>query len=163
MEAPDYLPRVVDDQLLTSLASFAIVILDGPRAVGKTTTARRIAASTLNLPEDMPMLAIEPAQTLKALEPPVLIDEWQLAGTDLLWTLKRIVDTDPTPGRFILTGSVEPATYGPTYPLTGRATNIVMRPMTARELAGPNADRPLLPSFGANGQSRRAGHHPRLP
>jgi len=66
----------------------------------------------------------------------VLIDEWQLAGTDLLWTLKRIVDEDPTPGRFVLTGSVEPATHGPTYPLTGRAVNLVVYPMTVAELMG---------------------------
>lgn len=68
--------------------------------------------------------------------PPVLIDEWQLAGVDLLWTIKRIVDEDPMPGRFLLTGSVEPATYGPTYPLTGRAARLIMRPMTHQELVG---------------------------
>ena len=50
--------------------------------------------------------------------------------------LKRIVDEDPTPGRFILTGSVEPATYGPTYPLTGRAAHLTMRPMNRSELNG---------------------------
>jgi predicted AAA+ superfamily ATPase len=77
---------------------------------------------------------------LTVLEPPVLIDEWQLAGTDLLWTLKNIVDLDPSPGRFLLTGSVEPATYGPTYPLTGRAIRLVMSPMTAVELAGTGAE-----------------------
>jgi len=66
----------------------------------------------------------------------VLIDGWQLAGTDLLWVLKRIVDADPTPGRFVLAGSVDPATYGPTFPLTGRAVRVVMRPMTGAEWTG---------------------------
>lgn len=66
----------------------------------------------------------------------MLVDEWQLAGTDLLWTIKGMVDVAPAAGRFLLTGSVEPATYGPTYPLTGRATHLVMRPMTWPELEG---------------------------
>lgn len=67
---------------------------------------------------------------------PVLIDEWQLAGVEVLWTIKQIVDDDPTPGSFILTGSVEPETYGPTYPLTGRSARLLLRPMSRREQIG---------------------------
>jgi predicted AAA+ superfamily ATPase len=88
------------------------------------------------LPRDLEPLRVDPEGYLRALAPPILVDEWQLAGTDLLWTVKRIVDDDSSPGRFLLTGSVEPASYGPTYPLTGRAARVVMRPMTHAELAG---------------------------
>lgn len=155
-----YLPRLVDEKLAAALQGVAVVVLDGPRAVGKTTSAVRLAKSVIRLPEDLPLLAVDAAATLTSLEPPVLIDEWQLAGVDLLWTIKRIVDDDPTPGRFILAGSVEPASYGPTYPLTGRAAQIVMHPMTASELAG-SGGRPsfvtqllggdsLVPSVGQN-------------
>ena len=49
------------------------------------------------------------------------------------------MDDDPSPGRFILTGSVEPAAYGPTYPLTGRALRLMLRPMTRAELTGQGA------------------------
>lgn len=136
-----YLPRRVDSRLVDACATFAIVMLDGPRAVGKTTTAARIAASMVELPRDLEVLTLDPESYLAALPTPVLIDEWQLAGTDLLWALKRIVDRDPTPGRFVLAGSVEPATYGPTYPLTGRAVRLVLRPMSGAELAG-RGDRP---------------------
>lgn len=139
----DYLPRQMDERLRSSLTSFPIVVVDGPRGVGKTTSAEQLASSTVRLPQDAPLLATDAVAVLASLEPPVLIDEWQLAGTDLLWALKRIVDDDPTPGQFILTGSVEPATYGPTYPLTGRAANLIMRPMSSRELAG-NGDTPSL-------------------
>jgi hypothetical protein len=138
-----YLPRHADPALARAVATFPIVMVDGPRGVGKTTTAMRIAASVLRLPEDLERLAVAPAQLLSNLTPPVLIDEWQLAGTDLLWTLKSIVDADPTPGRFILAGSVEPRSYGPTYPLTGRVGQVLMRPMTRAELAG-TGDRPVL-------------------
>lgn len=142
--APDYLPRHLDGALSAALANASVVILDGPRGVGKTTSAARLARSRVLLPRDREQLVAESAAYLAALEPPVLIDEWQLAGTDLLWTIKQLVDDDPEPGRFILTGSVEPASYGPTYPLTGRAVRLVMRPMTAAELEGGGAAPPLL-------------------
>lgn len=131
-----YLSRHVDARLVDASGAFPIVVLDGPRAVGKTTTAKRLAASVVELPRDRERLSVDAESFLRDLEPPVLIDEWQLAGTDLLWVLKRIVDDDPSPGRFILAGSVEPETYGPTYPLTGRAARLLMRPMTASELDG---------------------------
>ena len=119
MPAPaGYLPRHSDAALATALRSAPIVLLDGARGVGKTTSAHRLAASSVRLPDDLEQLRVDPAAYLGSLAPPVLLDEWQLAGTDILWTLKRLVDDDPTPGRFILAGSVEPATYGPTYPLT---------------------------------------------
>jgi hypothetical protein len=116
--------------------AFPVVIIDGPRGVGKTTSALRLAASVVYLPEDSERLRIDPAAFLAALPRPVLIDEWQLAGTDLLWTIKRVVDTDASPGQFILTGSVEPASYGPTFPLTARAAQLMLRPMTVAEMAG---------------------------
>lgn len=140
VEADAYLPRHVDAALDDALEVFPIVVVDGARGVGKTTTAARVAASTVRLPDDLDRLTVDPSGFLSALPRPVLIDEWQLAGTDLLWTLKRIADEDATPGAFLLTGSVEPATYGPTYPLTGRAARLVMRPMTRAELTGTGAD-----------------------
>lgn len=141
---PDYLPRHLDATLAAALKDAPVVILDGPRAAGKTTTARRQAASEVMLPRDLPLLAADAERFLAALEPPVLIDEWQLAGVDLLWSVKRIVDEEPSPGRFLLTGSVEPATYGPTYPLTGRAVRLLMRPMTRAELSGCGAQPTFL-------------------
>lgn len=147
MERLEYLPRYIDAPLGRGLASAPVVILDGPRGVGKTTTARRLAASVVMLPRDLPALEVDPEEYLRSLPTPVLIDEWQLAGTDLLWAIKAIVDRDPTPGRFVLTGSVEPASYGPTYPLTGRAVRLVMRPMAAAELAGRGDQEPFLPTL----------------
>jgi predicted AAA+ superfamily ATPase len=141
---PTYLPRHVDRSLRDALSSAAVVVLDGPRAVGKTTTASRVAASSVLLPRDRDQLNVDAESYLGALTPPVLIDEWQLAGPDLLWTVKRIVDADPQPGRFLLTGSVEPAAYGPTYPLTGRAVRVVMRPMTGAELSGRGNEETFL-------------------
>ncbi len=132
----DYLPRVVDDPIRRLLRTMPIVVIDGARGTGKTTTAARFAASQLRLPHDLELLKSDPIGVLQELQRPALIDEWQLAGVEVLWAMKEIVDTSPEPGRFILTGSVEPETYGPTYPLTGRGARMVMRPMTQRELEG---------------------------
>ena len=150
-----YLPRHVDRRLVDACAAFPIVLLDGPRAVGKTTTAKRIAASVVELPLDGERLWIDAESFLRDLPRPILIDEWQLAGTELLWVLKRMVDDDPSPGGFVLTGSVEPATYGPTYPLTGRAGRLVMRPMTAAELDG-RGDAPTFLERVVAGERPRA-------
>lgn len=130
-----------------------MVILDGPRGVGKTTTAQRLAGSVVMLPRDLPALAGDPERYLLGLRPPVLLDEWQLAGTDLLWTIKGLVDADPAPGRFLLTGSVEPASYGPTYPLTGRAARVLMwtMTMTMAELAGRGDQETFLEKVTAGG------------
>ena len=42
---------------------------------------------------------------LAGLHPPVILDEWQEVP-ELLGAVKRSVDSDPAPGRYILTGSV---------------------------------------------------------
>lgn len=142
-----YLPRIAEKRLTIALSQFPIVMVDGPRAAGKTTTAGRFANSVVHLPRDLELLRANPEGLLTSLEPPILIDEWQLAGTDFLWILKRIVDTDPTPGRFILTGSVEPASYGPTYPLTGRSMRVTLLPMAASEISGHGSAPTFLSRF----------------
>lgn len=144
LTADGYLPRLADAALASACDAAPIVIVDGPRAVGKTTSSRRLAASVVSLPNDLPRLTADPDGYLSSLPTPVLVDEWQLAGTDLLWTLKRLVDDDPRPGRFLLAGSVEPATYGPTYPLTGRAVRVQLRPMTIAELDGDGGARTFV-------------------
>ena len=70
-------------------------------------------------------------------EPPVLIDEWQRlpASWDLV---RRAVDADPQPGRFLLTGSATP-TEAPAHTGAGRIISIRMRPLSLAErgLAAP--------------------------
>lgn len=137
----EYLPRIADAALDELLASSPIVMVDGARATGKTTSAARVSAAELRLPGDLPVLSSDPSFALSNLQHPALIDEWQLADVGVLWVLKDIVDRRPLPGSFVLTGSVEPETYGATYPLTGRAGRVTWRPMNRRELLGEGAAR----------------------
>lgn len=130
-----YVTRYVDtylDELIEELPAFMIT---GPRACGKTTTARRRANSTLQLdtPRDALLMREEPDQQLRGLEAPILIDEWQDVPESLS-AVKRAVDEKPQPGRFLITGSVRARTLAGTWPGTGRITPLQMHPLTQDEL-----------------------------
>src|SRR5699024_7675879 len=98
--------RFADDALQGALKTFGAVILQGPRAVGKTTTGASAAASSVRLDSSpqMPVLAeVSPSSILRG-EAPRLIDEWQLAPT--IWNhVRHEVDQRAGKGHFILTGS----------------------------------------------------------
>ena len=126
-----YLPRIVDIEL-NELAEAPAVSLEGPRAVGKTETALRRAATVhrLDNPDRLAVLRAAPRR-VTAGEPPVLIDEWQrLPGS---WDLvRRAVDNDPAGSRFLLTGSAAPVD-APTHTGAGRIITVRMRPMSLAE------------------------------
>lgn len=128
-----YLPRVVDAQLSEYVRGTRAVAIEGPRAVGKTASASRFAATVLRL-DDPAVRAIAAADRfayLQELDPPVLIDEWQLDPP--IWdAARRLVDDDPIPGRFLLTGSANP---GETrlHSGSGRFLRVRMRPLSFAE------------------------------
>ena len=103
-----YRPRVVDGQMERLLGQLPAVSIEGPRAVGKTRTARRWARTVYDLddPATLALMTADP-QRLVSGAAPVLIDEWQRfpASWDIV---RRAVDDDPAPGRFLLTGSTAP-------------------------------------------------------
>lgn len=109
----------------------------GPRAVGKTTTARRRVETVvqLSVPRDARSFQADADAALAALREPVLLDEWQ-AVPEALGAARRSVDNDPRPGRFLLTGSVRAQLEQEVWPATGRITRISMFPMTVRERLG---------------------------
>ena len=75
-----YLPRIVDADLAELLEAAGTVLVEGPRASGKTATAARAAASEVLLDVDdnaRRMIGADPAAVLNG-DAPRLIDEWQL-------------------------------------------------------------------------------------
>lgn len=133
-----YIPRVIDEELDELLPSLAAVSLEGPRAVGKTETAIQRANTIYRLDDAAQRQLIEaaPTQVLQG-KPPILIDEWQRVPET--WdVVRRAVDDEPRPGRFLLTGSASPAEK-PTHSGAGRIATLRMRPMTLyeRELEEP--------------------------
>jgi len=129
----DYLPRVVDDELDELLSGLAAVCLDGPKGVGKTATAQRRAKTVLALDEveQRQLLAADPAR-LERGETPILVDEWQRLPE--VWDrVRRSVDRDSSPGRFLLTGSAAPKLNAPTHSGAGRIVSVRMRPLSLPE------------------------------
>ena len=130
----EYIPRLVDAQLRQAMRSRSVVLITGARGVGKTTTARRAVASTAFL-DDMATLTVfqdNPEAALAQFHEPLLIDEWQLAP-EVARAVKRTVDRDRRPGRFVLAGSPDPRSRTEFQALTGRAALVRLNPMTVGE------------------------------
>ncbi len=73
----------------------------------------------------------------------MLLDEWQ-AVPEVLGAVKRAVDADPHPGRYLLTGSVRADLEAHTWPGTGRLVRVPMYGMTVSEQLGRLGTAPLL-------------------
>lgn len=126
-----YRERVVDARLRWLLDHFAAVAIEGPRSVGKTSTATRLARTTYRFDDPVARDAaqLDPRSFLSG-EEPILLDEWQQAPR--LWdAVRRAVDDDGRPARFLLTGSA--STDAPTHSGAGRILTLRMRPMTLSE------------------------------
>lgn len=127
-----YRRRVVDDELDDLLPHLAAVSLEGPRGAGKTTTALQRAGTVFRLddPETLEIVAADPKRLSRGAEP-IVVDEWQLYPPS--WDfVRRAVDEDPRPGRFILTGSATPADP-PAHSGAGRIVSVRMRPLALSE------------------------------
>ena len=128
----DYIRRVVDTELDELLPGVAAIALEGPKAVGKTATAVKRARTITSLDDrgQLDIAAADPRRLVQG-QPPILIDEWQRLPES--WdVVRRAVDSDRTPGRFLLTGSATPAD-GPAHSGAGRIVTVRMRPMTLPE------------------------------
>lgn len=133
-----YYKRVSDRVLLEHLESKGAVLIEGPKWCGKTTSAKHLANSYIEM--DRPdvtaqyqqMAKISPSILLQG-KAPHLIDEWQLATN--IWNAVRYeVDQRGKFGQFILTGSSVPANLSEsTHTGTGRIVRMLMRPMSLYE------------------------------
>jgi predicted AAA+ superfamily ATPase len=131
---PAYEPRLVDFELRELLRSLPAVAIEGPRATGKTATGLQHARTVLRLddPAQLDLVAADMQLALRA-APPILIDEWQRHPP--IWdAVRRAVDADRSPARFVLTGSSTPV-VSPAHPGAGRIVVVRMRPMSLLERA----------------------------
>lgn len=88
---------------------FPVILLTGPRQVGKTTLLKACAGEgrryvSLDDLEQRALAQTDPVLFLQTHKPPVMIDEVQYAP-ELFRVIKQMVDRDLRPGLFWLTGS----------------------------------------------------------
>ena len=133
-----YKHRIADQLLLRKTQGKGAVLIEGPKWCGKTTTAKQLAGSVLDLGDSLvlkqsaEMMGISP-KTLLDGDTPRLIDEWQALPP--VWdAIRSEVDRRGMPSQFILTGSsVLPEADETIHSGTGRFAYLKMRPMSLYE------------------------------
>lgn len=135
-----YKPRLIDQKLRHLISNFPAVMLNGARAIGKTTTARQYVKeiAQLDIPGTAAAFRADPDAAIQRYGRPLLIDEWQEVP-EIMGAIKRAVDLDSTPNQFILTGSNNISIADKTWPGTGRIIREKMYGLSRREIENPNS------------------------
>ena len=141
---PNLYPRRDTQRVQAALADTPVVLLNGPRQSGKTTLACELLGSkrtfrTLDDDSTLAAATTDPTGFLRGATQ-MTIDEVQRAPA-LLRAIKKAVDEDRQPGRFLLTGS----------------TNVLSLPHAADSLAGRMAIIDLLPLAQTEIMQTRSG------
>jgi uncharacterized protein len=138
-EKTPFLPRLLLRPLDHALSVFPVVIITGARQTGKTTLVRRVGGrrAYLTLDDlDVKEQAESAPDDLLRRADQITLDEVQ-RSPDLLLAIKRAVDRERRPGRFLLTGSANLLlSHRVAETLAGRATYLTLWPLTHGELAG---------------------------
>lgn len=137
-------PRLLETRIAEAMADTPVVLVAGPRQAGKTTLVRQVATHTmryLTLDDELTLLAAkeDPVGMIRSLDRAV-IDEIQRAP-QLLLAIKKTVDEDRRPGRFLLTGSANLMAL-PTVAdsLAGRMETLTLLPLSQSEMHGATAN-----------------------
>lgn len=104
-----YIKRAIEETLQSISATFPVLLLTGPRQVGKSTVLEHLAGNTrlivsLDDPDIRYLAKTDPSLFMQRYHPPILIDEVQYAP-ELLPYIKMAVDRSKRNGDFWLTGS----------------------------------------------------------
>lgn len=140
--ASDLLPRRATDLVVEALSDTRVVVVNGARQVGKSTLAevvlRRAADGVARFLDDPVVRTAATGDPIRFVRHDglMLIDEVQRVP-DLWLAIKNLVDRDPRPGRFLLTGSAR--LLGLTSipdALPGRSETIELWPLSQGEIDG---------------------------
>ena len=144
MTQPSLYPRLIGQRIAEAMADTPVVLLAGPRQAGKTTLVRQISDGGrryLTLDDGLTLLSAreDPVGMIRSLDSAV-IDEIQRAPA-LLLAIKKSVDEDRRPGRFLLTGSANLMAL-PTVAdsLAGRMETLLLLPLSQSEIEGQSAN-----------------------
>ena len=150
-----YKQRIADKILERKVLGKGAVLIEGPKWCGKTTTAKQLAKSVLDLgdssvlAQSTQMIEISPKILLEG-DTPRLIDEWQALPP--IWdTIRNEVDKRGEPSQFILTGSsILPDADETIHSGTGRYAYVRMRTMSLYESTDSTGSISLKDLFDGN-------------
>ena len=131
----EYIKRISDSELQRKLDVSGALLIRGPKACGKTESAKQFAKSILavDIDQQVPLLMETSPSRLLIGDTPRLIDEWQ--EQPKLWNLIRHeVDKRALTAQFILTGSANPDENAKKHSGAGRFTTLNMHTMSWQEL-----------------------------
>jgi predicted AAA+ superfamily ATPase len=160
----DYVPRRAAELITEALADTRVVVVNGARQVGKSTLAEIVLKHD---PNGVARFLDDPVTRAAAVEDPVrfvrhdglmLIDEVQRVP-DLWLAIKHLVDRDPRPGRFLLTGSARLlALRSLPDTLPGRSETVELWPLSQGEIDGtPDGFVDAAFALGADLRSESSG------
>jgi uncharacterized protein len=134
------IPRFIAPKLQERLQFMRVISLVGPRQSGKSTLANSLAKElggqtrSLDNPALLRLAKDDPVTFLRHDSRLLVIDEVQRAP-ELILPLKQIVDEDPRPGRYLLTGSADLFSLrGVKDSLAGRVANLQLLPLSQAEI-----------------------------
>ena len=137
-----YISRNLETVVAEVTREYPVVLVTGPRQVGKTTMLQKLMDGTnrnyvsLDDMNERALAKSDPELFLQLHKPPVLIDEVQYAP-ELFTYIKISVDTDHEPGAFWLTGSqVFKLMHGVQESLAGRVAVLSMTSLSQAEMCG---------------------------
>ncbi len=140
----DYITRAMEATFIRMAQEFSVILLTGPRQVGKTTMLKKLAEAeganreyvTLDDIAEREMAKHDPKLFLQLHQPPVFIDEVQYAP-ELFPYIKIYVDEHQRAGDFWLTGSqIFKLMDGVQESLAGRVCLLHMSPLSQAEACG---------------------------
>lgn len=146
-----FVPRTLEATVARVSRAFPVLLVTGPRQVGKTTLLRHCAGTdrdyvTLDDPNERALAAADPELLLQRHPGPVLIDEVQYAPS-LFPILKLWADRLGTMGRFWLTGSQRfDLMRGLSESLAGRIGILELGGLSQAEMAGRAHTEPFAPT-----------------
>ncbi len=137
--------RNIEPFVLKYAREYPVIAVVGPRQSGKTTLAQKLFPNhsyvTLESLDNRQRAISDPRQFLRDIGPNAILDEIQRTP-DLFSYLQEIVDNDPTPGKFVLTGSHQFLSMERiSQTLAGRIVTFRLFPFTINELYHLSADR----------------------
>ena len=139
-----YKPRILETLVRRLVKEYPVVTITGPRQSGKTTFCRALFSRkpyvSLEPIDQREYARVDPRGFLAEYPEGVVIDEIQNAP-DLTSYIQSIVDDDPEPGRYIVTGSQHfGLTQAVNQSLAGRTAIVHLLPLSLDEAAAFGVD-----------------------